>query len=464
VVAAHFIGKNNAQLLLGAVIGSGLGGLIGHTLDDRRCALYKVAQANHLALASATITPAKLGVTASAAATAGQVLGLDVQLRNQDGEFEPGTAELTPEARTYFAQIADQYVPKTLLARLPANATAAQRQAVEHRKVLIVGHADESDAVPGIDLAKLSQERAYAVAEVFKTRGVLADDIEYQGAGDALPIAPGATSQGRADNARVQIVDLPDLETLKVYVAQRTADPADFQIARSAAAAGSATNETPTAPLPQAPPIQAPQEPAMAAQRGSLARGPSVAAYGFDGQPLNADYSVNLGAPEEHSMFSLVATANAAAPVLVGSCLADHPRRSTEIRNLATGQALSIDAALPGLYGQPWEGTQGQSAIALLHVYVPRDAAAPVPSVTVEFYRMEMEGGQRRARLLRVVHDASVNVYRGRDAILYRVFVQSPAQCLDIDVPARAESAHGIVIYPSAGKEFAAHGIYVSKG
>jgi outer membrane protein OmpA-like peptidoglycan-associated protein len=409
-------------------------------------------------------------MSAGSSQAANQTVGLDVQLRDQEGEFEPGTPQLTPEAQQYFAQIAQQYAPATLSAQLPAGSTPAQMQAVQQRKVLIVGHTDESDAVAGADLARLSQERALAVAQVFAAHGVPAQNIEYQGAGDTQPIASNATAQGRADNARVEIVDVPDIDTLKSYVARRTANSADFQTAQTAAPVSQTTGSgaPSTAPAAQAgePPV------AVAASGNPVRESPrrgevrtSVPSYGFDGQPLNGAYVVNLGPAVDHSAFSLVSVANAAEPVLIGSCLTDRPHSSTAILNLATHQALTIDDALPAMYGEPWEGTQGESAVALLHVYVPKDSAAPVPSVTVEFYRLETHQGRRHAKELAVVRDAPVNVYRGGNGILYRVFLNGPAaQCLDIDVPANAQSGHGLVIYLSKGRELGAHGIYVSKG
>jgi outer membrane protein OmpA-like peptidoglycan-associated protein len=468
-IAGHYLGSNGRQVALGAALGTGFGALIGHGLDSRRCTLYRVAQTNHLSLASVPLTAGNLGMSAGSSQAANQTVGLDVQLRDQEGEFEPGTAQLTPQAQQYFAQIAQQYAPATLSAQLPAGSTPAQEQAVQQRKVLIVGHTDESDAVAGADLARLSQDRALAVAQVFAAHGVPAQNIEYQGAGDTEPIASNATAQGRADNARVEIVDVPDLNTLKSYVAQRTANPADFQTAQTGSPASQTTgSETPSTPQtarasepPQA--VASSRNPTRESPKRAEVRTP-VPSYGFDGQPLHAAYVVHLGPPVDHSLFSLVPAANAAEPVLIGSCLTDRPHSSTAILNLATHQALTIDDALPAMYGEPWEGTQGESAVALLHVYVPKDSAAPVPGVTVEFYRVRTYQGHQHTKELAVVRDAPVNVYRGGNGILYRVFLNGPAQCLDIDVPANAQSGHGLVIYLSKGRELGAHGIYVSKG
>jgi hypothetical protein len=235
-------------------------------------------------------------------------------------------------------------------------------------------------------------------------------------------------------------------------------------LAASQATASEAPSTPQTAPASEPPhAVASSGNPTGESPRRPEARTP-VLSYGFDGQPLNAAYVVNLGPAVDHSLFSLVPAANAAEPVLIGSCLTDRPHSSTAILNLATHQALTIDAALPAMYGEPWEGTQGESAVALLHVYVPKDSAAPVPGVTVEFYRVRTHQGHQHTKKLAVVRDAPVNVYRGGNGILYRVFLNGPAQCLDIDVPANAQSGHGLVIYLSKGRELGAHGIYVSKG
>jgi len=142
---------------IGAVAGAGGGLLIGHLMDSRRCSLYKIAQANQLKLASATITPAKLGLQDK---DANGAIGLDVQLQNQSDEFEPGSSTVTPAARAYLAQIAKLYTPQAVAAGLPANATQQDRGQAAQRRLLIVGHTDAQDAASGTDLARLSQERA----------------------------------------------------------------------------------------------------------------------------------------------------------------------------------------------------------------------------------------------------------------------------------------------------------------
>jgi hypothetical protein len=99
--------------------------------------------------------------------------------------------------------------------------------------VLIVGHTDENDSSLGADPATLSQQRAKAVAKVFADQGVPVQNIFYQGAGDTLPIAPNTTDQGREENQRVQIVDVPTEKDLQQFLSARTADPANYRFANA---------------------------------------------------------------------------------------------------------------------------------------------------------------------------------------------------------------------------------------
>lgn len=500
LLAAHYLGKQGGALVAGAAVGSLVGGLIGNSMDKRRCALYHIAQQYQLRLISAPVTANKLGVAPPAGASTSDALGLDVELANKRDEFVPGTATLTPQAEVYLAQIAAQYSPQQLAASLGAQATPAQVAQLRDRRLLIVGHTDERDNMSGADLARLSEARAMAVARLFQAHGVPAADIEYQGAGDALPIVSNASDQGRSENNRVQIVDTPNLALLKRYVEQRVANPADFGVARpvtppppsaqqvevaNAQVAAAPASQSSSAPLPlwkrwaqkahhiaarrvapaatsAAPPSEAVAQVTPPSGRHEPAP-QSISSYGFEGQPLAAQgYFVNLGASAEKSMFNIFKSAHADAPVIIGSCEHDHPHSTTLIRNLGSGRALSIDKSMPGLYGQPWFGTQGQAGIALLHVYVPLDGGSPVPPVTAEIYRRAGKSYAKRP-LARFV-DAPVNVYRGSRATLYRVFLHGGAQCLDLDVPARADAAKGLILYRVDQRQYEAVGSFSSRG
>ncbi len=417
----HEIGDGKTGTLIGAALGTEAGGLIGHDMDSRRCALSKIARENNLNLVSATITQDKLG-NKTGGNDGQSTIGLDVAIKNDDadGEFAPGTSQLTPKAQKAYGEIADQYLPSKVASgadiKMRSDVLAAARQ----RKLLIVGHAAEDG--DSAKAAKLSAARAKAVAEVFAAHGVPKSNIYFQGAGDTLPVASNATQKGRSENRRVQIVDVSNESDLKKYLSLRTPNPQHFTAS--------------AVPVPQ---------PAAKAHRAP--------AYNFGGQPDNGNEMVSLGAPINTSMFSLIRSANA-APVTMGSCVNDHPRSATAIRNLATDAALPpAGDAVVGIYGEPITGMLNGNYVAILGAYAPKDAGSPVPEPKLEVYRNQTENHARHPTYAKSV---PVVVYRGTDATLYRIFVNGPMECMDVVVPTRQEGDNGKVYYFNDGKRFVA--------
>jgi len=76
--------------------------------------------------------------------------------------------------------------------------------AVKARNIIIEGHTDSQ----GTDAYNqdLSQRRADAVRDYLVQRGYPADRIQTRGKGEGSPIADNASSEGRANNRRVEIV------------------------------------------------------------------------------------------------------------------------------------------------------------------------------------------------------------------------------------------------------------------
>lgn len=71
----------------------------------------------------------------------------------------------------------------------------------------VVGHAD-SDGADDYNL-NLSRQRASSVAQYLVGRNVLADRLFVDGRGESVPIASNATTEGKAQNRRVEILIRP---------------------------------------------------------------------------------------------------------------------------------------------------------------------------------------------------------------------------------------------------------------
>lgn len=432
----HEIGDNKTGTLIGAALGAGAGGLIGHNMDSRRCALSKIAKENNLTLVSTTINYDKLDEKSSGK-EGKSTIGLDVAIENDDadGEFVRGTSQLTPRAQKAYGEIADQYLPGKIVSGADNKTQTDALDAARKRKVLIVGHAAE-DGDPE-DAAKLSEARAKVVAQVFAAHGVPNSDIYFQGAGDALPVASNATEKGRTENRRVQIVDVPNETDLKKYLSLRVPNPQNF-------AANATANATATT-LPSVP------------AKNNKGHGQE---YDFGGQPVTEkEEPVNLGDPINTSMFSFIRSANA-APVAMGSCRNDHPHIATSVRNLATDAVLPpARDAITGLYGEPITGMLKGNYVAILNAYAPKDAGESVPEPKLEVYKNYT--GKHGAHPS-YVKSVPVVVYRGSDATLYRMFVNGPMECMDIVVPTKLGGDRGTVYYLNNGKPFVAQASFVA--
>ena len=421
----------------GAAIGAGLGALIGHDMDSRRCALYKIAQENNLKLISASITAAKLGQEPDKNnKDANMSVGLDVQVQNQSSEFVGNTAVLTPEAQKYIGQIADQYKPKTITAPLGSNTSKQEVQQAKDRKVLIIGHASESD--DPVAAAKLSENRAEAVAKIFARHGVPTKNIYYQGAGDTLPIANNATEQGKAENQRIQIVDMSTEADIRKYTQFRAPNPANFTTVLN-------NQDAPKQKKEKRDTILTPSDLSSALTKTPSVSDTHALAFDFGGKPTqDADQSIDLGDTVEHSMFNLVSSAHADAPFLVGSCTKDQPHSSTDIRNLSSGKVLPVRDYLPGFYGASWVSGVNGNLVSLIDVKVPVDAGSPIDNPELYIYKNYTGNAHQKPSFNETV---KVNVYRGSKSTLYRVFVRGPMKCMDLVVKNGEPQGSGYVLY-----------------
>jgi outer membrane protein OmpA-like peptidoglycan-associated protein len=104
--------------------------------------------------------------------------------------FTSGEYKLTPEAQNKLGMIADTLRP----------------QAQSH-EIVVEGHTDSKGTPSSNQL--LSENRARAVMEYLIARGVPSTAITSVGVGQVRPIADNSSTDGRANNRRVEIIIKP---------------------------------------------------------------------------------------------------------------------------------------------------------------------------------------------------------------------------------------------------------------
>lgn len=409
VLAGQLIKHDTAATLIGGAVGAGLGGLIGHEMDVRRCDLYRIALANRIKIASRDVTAAELGTQ-----TSGEkgTVGLDVQVQSDEPQFEPGTTSLTPHAQHYYGQIAHEMASP--VAQGMSSTTPAPTAAPSSQSVLIVGRSAGKESVAA------TQERARAVAKVFEQQGVPANHIYYQGVLGGAPPPTSAAGEA-ASGSQIQIVALPSKNDLETYLSKRPAAPPPVAAVVAAV------------PAPEA----------------------SAAPFDFGGKPTIDGTPIDLGPPIQEAMFGLFQTANAAVPSVYPACIKSARQvTATDVVNLATDEKLEVRRFLPDLYGEPWTGHAGMSLVAVLDGYASRDADTPSPKPELQVYahwRTRSARNKTHARAA-YMYRGDAEVYRGSSSILYRVYARAPLRCLDLVVPAAGGTAQGHLYYDEGSR------------
>ncbi|WP_250473522.1 OmpA family protein [Caballeronia sp. GAFFF1] len=109
--------------------------------------------------------------------------------------------KVTLDEKTNFAFDSAQLTPK---ARAILDKLIAEGRGVTFSSVVVQGYTDSIGSA-SYNVA-LSQRRARAVLEYLKTHGLQAQDFATKAYGESHPIASNATSVGRAENRRVEVV------------------------------------------------------------------------------------------------------------------------------------------------------------------------------------------------------------------------------------------------------------------
>lgn len=444
---------SNGARLLGAAAGAALGGAIGHDMDQRRCALAKIARQYNLDLKTSTVNAngtviddSQLQRNPNAAAIEQQSVGMVVAIRDQasqGGHFESNSDQLTERAQHYFSAIADSYNGRLAASGIADPAERAKYIAqIAKRKILLIGHTD--DTGNSRLNADLSERRAKAVASYMEKRGVPRESLHYQGAGEAYPVADNASEQGRAQNRRVEIVEVADAASFDRFLAVRKPRYEYYRAADTASMA----RPVPAAPVQPPPGASASPKragkPALPAALQHASRtvppaaAPSASAdtgIDFGGMPLrNASAATEIGTvANHHSVFQLISNAYADEPIVIGDCTRDRPRLSNGVKTLADGKSYRTSEYLPGLYGKTWtEQINGHQVVMNKVAVLANDGvAANLPEFKVyPNYNPERNANPTPA----VSATPEVNTYLGDKGLLYRMFLNGKGglSCVDV--------------------------------
>jgi len=112
---------------------------------------------------------------------------------NSDLLFAPGSWEIKPQGQQVIANLAKKLAP------------------TQQNHLIVSGYTDNAPIGPALKQQgvtsnqDLSQKRAESVMQYLISQGVKADLVSARGFGDASPVAPNDTAQGRAQNRRVEL-------------------------------------------------------------------------------------------------------------------------------------------------------------------------------------------------------------------------------------------------------------------
>jgi outer membrane protein OmpA-like peptidoglycan-associated protein len=163
-------GERRFNAAVGAILGAGAGSLIGQRLDKQEAELRAALGNDQVMIVN---TGDRLIVTMP-----------------QDILFATDSTALRPSLRADLAVL------------------ARNLQAYPDSRVQVIGHTDNVGTASYNE--DLSLRRAGAVANVLVSEGVDFARISTIGMGEAQPVATNLTTEGRAQNRRVEVVIIPN--------------------------------------------------------------------------------------------------------------------------------------------------------------------------------------------------------------------------------------------------------------
>ena len=139
--------------------------------------------------------------------------------------------------------------------------------------VLVLGHSDTSGAAPAN--VKLSQERAQAVAAIFRLSGLQRDRLMLRGMGGDAPRAANDSVEGRALNRRVELLVTPQNTMVALLSKYNMPAPAPVTMI---AAKDIKPVATPVTPAPAAKKATVPATKKAPAQKATAKKAPAKTA------------------------------------------------------------------------------------------------------------------------------------------------------------------------------------------
>jgi len=446
--------KKSSAALAGGVLGLVVGNVVGAEMDKKRCDLYKIAQQYNLKMEVKAVNEQGMVIDSKVNKESGASIGLAVNIGEKDGQshFTVGSDKLTPKAMEYFSAIADAYNPQLFANNIQSvEERAAYLKAAQDKKILLVGHTD--DTGESQFNKDLSERRARTVATFLKARGVPEHMLYFQGAGESLPRADNRTDVGRAENRRVEIVEIASDENFQKYLEARQPRhdfyrPVSPSLVMKKSVANVDKSASGEASVKSTPPTSKTTKQVKSVVTGKQ--------YTYGGQPLStANAQVDLGlAIKEGIGFSLFSQANAEDSVVLNSCERDRPRAIGGVKSLGNEKAYATTDYLPGLYNTSWHDTLNGNLVMLNHVGVLRDSASPSNLPELKIYANYNPKNSRTAKP-DVLSSPSVNIYRGSEGVLYRVFAEGAGgiQCMDVLLPLQGgvQAKSGQLLYGNSG-------------
>lgn len=423
--------RDAGKAVAGGVVGGAAGCAIGHVWQNRQQELERIAQEENLKMQVDTLqaqAPAQSGKPPTTSDA-----GIVAQVEDQ-GMFPTGSDQLTSDGLRQVRKLANAFKPAD------GQAGAAQQA------VLVVGHTDATGTAEFNQ--QLSERRARSVGKVLAEAGIASQNLYFQGVGAARPLADNTTADGRAQNRRVEIVQLESTALLEQRVKQERSNPRYLAHGTRSQAASKTKQPVASSSSKTAP----------AAAEKTVAATPANY-IDFGGSPASADTTqlAQLVKPMQSSGFTLISKANASAPV--ASCDTDRPRVMGAVKNLASGKELAehdTSEYLPGYNGRVWANDVNGNLVTITPIAVLRDNAEVAKQPRVQLVKGYDQNKKGKATTLNAV----ANTFEGQDTVLYRVFVddaQAPVSCMDVVLEKFGSKAvDGKLFYDKTGESYVA--------